>query len=115
MYSIREIWKKVVQVRQCGTNKGRGVETYQLICEEQNGFQTELAIAEIEKVLEGGTKKVEHHGVIVTFGPVPSDEGYTDTTRHCFVDLGFIFELGVFGFDRFKLDGNFLPRNDVDS
>jgi hypothetical protein len=86
-----------------------------LICEEQNGFQTELAVAEIEKVLEGGTKKVEYHHVIATVGPAPFDGGYTVTTGHCLVHLDFMFELGWLGIDRFKLDGNFLPSRGVQS
>lgn len=86
-----------------------------MVCQKQDSLQAELAVAEVEKVLEGGTKEVENHGIIITFGSEPPDEGNTDTTGESLVNFGLIFELGMFGFHRFELNGDFLARNDIDS
>lgn len=85
----------------------------ELVGQEKNGLQGELAVAEVEKVLEGGAEEVEDHGVVITLGTEPADEGDTDTAGKRLVDAGLIFELGVLGLDAFELDGNLLARDDV--
>ena len=43
-------------------NEGLGVDVFntrdELICKEQDGLQRELSIAEVEKILQAGSKKV---------------------------------------------------------
>jgi len=86
-------------------------KTYQLICES---LEAELAVAEIEEVFEGGTEKVKNHGIVITFCSEPPNERHANATRKCLIDLRFVFELGMLGLHRFKFDGNFLARDNVD-
>ena len=53
--------------------------TYQLVSKEQDGFQAEFSVAEIEEIFEGRAK-VKDHGIVATFGSKPSYQGQTDTT-----------------------------------
>ena len=92
---------------------GKVSDTHQLIGQQQHSLQTELAVAEVEKVLEGGAKKIDDHRIIVTFSSEPSNERDTDATSKRLVHLGFVLELGVLGLDRLKLDGHFFARDDV--
>jgi hypothetical protein len=85
----------------------------ELIGQEKDGLQRELAVAEVEKILERRTEEIENHGVVVTLGAEPADEGDTDTTGKRLVDTSLIFELRVLGLDAFELDGNLLTRDDV--
>jgi hypothetical protein len=87
----------------------------ELISEEQNGLEGELAVAEVEEIFETGAKQVEDHGIVITLGSKPPNEGHTDATGESFVDLGFVLELGVFGLDGFELDGNFFAGDDIDA
>ena len=70
--------------------------------------------AEIEEVFEGGTKKVKNHGIVITFCSKPPNERQVNTTCKCLIDLRFIFKLGMLGLHRFKFDGDFLARDNVD-
>jgi len=72
-------------------------------------------VAEIEKILKRRTKKVKHHCVVITFHAKPLDKWHTNAFGESLVDLGFILELQVLGFNRFKLDGHLFPRNNVDA
>ena len=92
-----------------------GFITYQLISEQQDRLESKFTVAKVEKVFEGRTKKVDDHCIVVTFGAEPPDKRDADATSKRFVDLGLIFELGVLGFDRLELDGNFFAGDDVDS
>lgn len=98
-------------------NEGLGVDVFdagdELVGEKKNGLQGELAVAEVEKVLQTGTKEIDDHSIVVTFGTEPADEGNTDTTGERLVDTGFVFELRVLGLDVLKLDGDFLTGDDV--
>lgn len=87
----------------------------ELIGQQQDRFQRELAVAEIEQVLQTGPEQVQHHGVVVTLGPEPTDEGNANASRERFVDTGLIFELGMLGLDALELDGYFFPRDDIGS
>lgn len=91
------------------------LHTYHLISKEQDGLERELAVAKVEEVLERGSKKVDDHGIVVALLAVPSDERDTDTTGEGLVDFGLVLELRVLGFDRLKLDGDLLTRDDVDA
>jgi hypothetical protein len=79
-----------------------------LVSKKQDGLEAELAVAEIEKILERRTKKVQDHGVVVTFGSEPPDERDANTARKGLVDLGFIFKLRVLCLDGLELDGDLL-------
>lgn len=98
-------------------DEGLGVDVLdagdELIGQKEDGLQGELAVAEVEEILERGAEKIEDHGVVVTLGAEPADEGNTDTTGKRLVDAGLIFELRVLGLDAFKLDGNLLTGDDV--
>ena len=85
----------------------------ELVGEEQDSLQGELAIAEVEKILQARSEKIKNHGIVVTFGTKPADKGDADTSRKGLVDTSLIFELRVFGLDAFELDGNFLAGDDV--
>lgn len=89
--------------------------TYQLIREQKDGLEAELAVAEVEEVFEGRAEEVEDHSVVVAFGSEPSNERDPNTASESLVHLGLIFELRMFGFDALELDGNFFARDDVDS
>ena len=73
--------------------------TYQLISQKEHSLETELAVAEVEQILQTGSEEVNDHGVVVTLSTEPTHEGNADTTGKGLVDTGFIFELGVLGFD----------------
>ena len=79
-----------------------------LIVQQKDSLEGELAVAEVEKILQAGPEEVEHHGVVVTFCAEPADEGDSDTTSKGLVDAGFVLQLRVFGLDGFEFDGNLL-------
>ena len=100
-------------------DEGLGVDVLdagdELVSQEEDGLQGELAVAEVEEILQAGAEQVEDHGIVVTLGAEPADEGDTDTTSKGLVDTGLIFELRVLGLDALELDGNLLARDDVGS
>ena len=73
--------------------------TYKLISEEEDGLEAELAMTEVEEVLERRAEQIDHHGVVVALCPEPTDKGDANTTGEGLVDLGFILELGVLRLD----------------
>lgn len=75
MYSIREIYKTYKNL--CDILNEL---TYQLISEKKYSLETEFTVTEIEKILQAGTEQVQNHGVVVTFGSEPPDEGNTDAS-----------------------------------
>ena len=118
MYSIREICHDVASGRSDKLAERRiveGGETHQLIGQEEDGLETELPVAEVEQVLERGAQKVNDHGIVVAFRPEPTDKGDANATSKRLVDLRLVLKLGVLRLDRLKLDGDFLPGDDVDS
>lgn len=98
-------------------DEGFGVDVFdtrnELIGKKQHSLQRELAVAEVEKILQTGSKEVDDHSVVVTLGTEPTHEGNANTTGKGLVDAGFIFELGVLCFDALELDGDFFSRDDV--
>lgn len=105
----------------------------QLVGEKENGLERELAVAEVEQILEGRTtargladnapstlyanhsQKVEDHGIVVALSSVPTDKGNADTSGKRLVDLGLVLELRVLGLDGLELDGDLLTGDDVDT
>jgi hypothetical protein len=98
-------------------NEGLGVDVFdtgdELIGEQQDGLQGELAVAEVEQVLQAGTEKVENHGIVVALGAEPADEGDADTTGQRLVNTSLILELRVLRLDALELDGDLLAGDDV--
>jgi len=85
----------------------------ELIGQEKDGLERELAVAEVEKVLQARAQEIKNHRIVVALGAEPADEGNTDTASEGLVDTGFIFELRVLGLDALELDGNLLSRDDI--
>jgi len=98
-------------------DEGLGVDVLdagdELIGQQKNGLQGELAVAEVEEILQAGAEEIKNHGIVVTLGTEPADKWDTDTASERLVDTGLIFELGVLGLDRLKLDGNLFTGDDV--
>ena len=87
----------------------------ELIGEQKNGLQRELAVAEVKEILQAGSKKIKDHGIVVTFSAEPANERDPDTASKRLVDTGLILELWVLSLYALKLDGNFFTRYDVGS
>ena len=87
----------------------------ELIGKEKDSLQRELAVAKVEEIFQTGPKQVQDHGIVVTFGSKPANEGNPNTSSQRFVDASLIFELGMLGLDGFEFDGNFFSRYDVRS
>jgi hypothetical protein len=85
----------------------------ELIGEQEDGLQRELAVAEVEEIFQRGTEQIEDHGVVVALGAEPAHEGDTDTASKGLVDTGLILKLRVLSLDALKLDSNLLARDDV--
>jgi len=100
-------------------DEGLGVDVLdagdELIGQEENGLQGELAVAEVEEILQTGAEEIQDHGIVVTLSSEPADKRNTDTSSEGLVDTSLIFELGVLGLDALQLDGNLLARDDVGS
>ena len=86
---------------------------YKLVGKEEHCLKGELAVAEVEKILETGSEQIDHHGVVVTLGTKPANERNTNTAGKRLVNTGFIFKLRVLSLDTFELDGNFLAGDNV--
>jgi hypothetical protein len=71
--------------------------TYKLVGEKQHSLESELAVAEVEQVLERGAEEVHYHRVVVALNSEPAHEGDTDSTGESLVNLGLILELRVLG------------------
>jgi hypothetical protein len=85
----------------------------ELVGEQQDGLQRELAVAEVEEIFQGRAEQVQDHGVVVALGAEPAHKGNADTASERLVDAGLILELGVLGLDALELDGDLLARDDV--
>lgn len=85
----------------------------ELIGQQKDGLERELAVAEIEQILQAGAEKIQHHCIVITLGTKPTNEGNADTASKGLIDAGLIFQLRVLGLDAFELNGNFLARDDV--
>ena len=90
-------------------------DSHELIGKKENSLEGELAVTEVEQILERWAEKIDDHGVVVGFGTEPADKGYADATSKSLVYFGLVFELGVLGLDRLELDGDFLAGDQVDS
>jgi hypothetical protein len=77
-----------------------------LVGKEKHGLQGELSVAEVEQILQTGSKQIENHSIVVALCSEPADKWDADTTSKGFVYASLIFELGMLRLDRLKLDGN---------
>ena len=58
------------------------IPTYQLMGQQENSFEAELAIAEVKEVLQAWAKEIEDHRKVIVFRCEPPDErGDTHTHR----------------------------------
>lgn len=98
-------------------DEGLGVDVLdardELVRKQEDGLERELAVAEVEQVLQTGTKEVQHHGVVITFCSKPTDERDANTAGQGFVDTSLVLQLGVLGLDALELDGDLFPGDDV--
>lgn len=98
-------------------DEGLGVDILdsrnQLVGKKEDSLEREFSVAEVEQVLETGTEEVKNHGIVVTLGSEPADEGDTDTAGEGLVNAGLVLKLGVLGLDGFELDGNLFARDYV--
>lgn len=85
----------------------------ELVGQQEDGLERELAVAEVEQILQTGPKKVENHGIVVALGSEPTDEWDADTAGERLVHTSLIFKLRVLGFDTLELDGDLLTGDDV--
>lgn len=98
-------------------DKGFGVNVLdardELIRQQEDSLERELAVAKVEQILKTGAEKVQNHSIVVALSSEPTDKGNTDTTGERLVHASLIFELRVLGFDTLKLDSDLLAGNDV--
>ena len=87
----------------------------ELVSEEEDCLQGELAVAEVEEILQAGSEEVKNHGIVVTLGSEPADKWDTNASCEGLVDTSLILKLRVLGLDALELDGNLLTRYDVGS
>ena len=85
----------------------------ELVGKEKHGLKRELAVAEVEEVLERWTEQIEHHGIVVTLCAEPSYERDADAAGEGFVDAGLVFELRVLGLHALEFDGDFFAGDNV--
>lgn len=98
-------------------DEGLGVDVLnagdELVGEQEDGLEGELAVAEVEEVLERWAEEIEHHGVVVALRSEPSHEWDADTASKGLVDACLVLQLWVLGLDRLELDGDLLAGDDV--
>lgn len=87
----------------------------ELVGEQQDSLQGELAVAEVEEILKGGAEKIQDHGIVVALSAEPANEWDSDTASQRLVDASLILQLWVLGLDALELDGDLLTRDDVGS
>ena len=98
-------------------DKGLGMDVFdagdQLVGQQKNRLQGKLAVAKVEEIFQARPKKIHDHGIVVTLGSIPTDEGNPYASSERLVDASFVFELRMLGLDALKLDGDFFTRDDV--
>ena len=58
------------------------MSSHQLISKQEDSFETEFPVAEVEEVLKTGTEELHHHDVVVMLHPVILDQGDAHPTLH---------------------------------
>ena len=85
-----------------------------MICQKETSLKGEFLVAEVEQVLEGGSKEIDNHRIVIALGSKPANEGNPYATRKGLVDLGFVLKLGMLRLHGLEFDGDFLAGDDVD-
>ncbi len=85
----------------------------ELIGKQQDGLERELAVAEVEQILQAWAQEIQDHGVVVTFGAVPAYKGDSNSSGQRLVDPSLIFQLRMLRLDALELDGDFFSGDDV--
>ena len=49
------------------------MSSYQLISKQEDSFETEFPVAEVEEVLKTGAKELHHHNIVVMLHPIILD------------------------------------------
>ena len=100
-------------------DEGLGVDVLnagdELVGEQQDSLQRELAVAEVKEILEGWAEEIQDHGIVVALSSEPTNEWDSDTSSQGLVDAGLILQLWVLGLDALELDGDLLSRDDIGS
>ena len=100
-------------------NEGLGMNILdardELIGQQENGLQGELAVAEIEEILQARSEQIQDHGIVVTFGSKPTHKRNANASGQRFVDASLVLQLRVLGLDTLQLDCYLLARDDVRS
>jgi len=98
-------------------DEGLGVDVLdtrnELVRQEEDGLERELPVTEVEEILQTGAEEIEDHGVVVTLGSEPADEGDSNAASHRLVNASLILELGMLGLNALELDSNLLAGDDV--
>lgn len=98
-------------------DEGLGVDVLdagdELICQQEDGLERELAVAEVEQILQTGAEEVQNHGIVVTFCSEPTDERDADTAGEGLVDTGLVLQLRVLGLNALELDSDLFAGDDV--
>lgn len=85
----------------------------ELVGQQEDGLQRELAVAEVEQVLQTGSEEIQHHGIVVTLCSEPTDERDANTAGEGLVYTSLVFQLRVLGLDALELDSDLFARDDV--
>lgn len=98
-------------------DKGLGMNVFnagdELIGQQKHRLQGKLAVAKVEQILQAGSKKIQDHGIVITFGPKPAHKWNANPSSKRLVDTGLIFKLRMLRFDALQLDGDLFARDDI--
>ena len=90
--------------------RGGGGRTHQLVGEEQDRLEGELAMAQFEQVFERGAEQIDDHHIVVALLARPDHPRHARSTHQRLVDPRLVLQRTVLLFHRrFELDGHFLP------
>ena len=114
--SLADAHKEIVRL-DVTVDEGFGVDVFdagdELVCQKKDGLQREFTVAEVEEILQARAEEIKDHGIIVTFGAEPANEGDANATGEGLVDTSLIFELRMLGLDALELNGNLFSGDDV--
>lgn len=90
-------------------------KTHELICEEQNGLERKMFVADLEEILQGGSEEIDDHDIIVALFAGVHDPGNAWATHERLVNLGFLAKGGCEGTWNgwLEFDSDFFPSYGV--
>ena len=94
---------------------GEEKKTYELICEEEDGLERKVPVADLEEIFQGGSEEIDDHDVIVALLAGVHDPGHAWPAHERLVDLGFLAERGCerAGNGGLELDSDFFAGDGV--